>query len=142
MRVSSLRCTTDMYKYLYDKVQEIGLSDILIVKGDDKPSAYKGKYIAINCLPFTFDKALTTIRAMNINLHCPKLKNGTADKPALEQMLEFISGIIPLESAVEDTEELMLNDVYYSIHSQTNPMEDKDGTYFVNVRLSLTFNIL
>lgn len=143
------QCTTDMFKFLTEqktaKAAETGyswLADVNIYKDDDKPITYKGQYIAINCLPFVYGKAVNDSNVMNVNLHAPKLSDGTADRTQLNKLVTFIESLFPIENGTEDVVSTQIGGAYYDIHSISNPMEDKDETYFINIRLSLTFNSL
>lgn len=150
--ITGNQCTTDLYNLLKEKLQEAASSEaseewawldsVRVFKDDDRPASYKGFYIAVNCLPFVYGKVLNSQNVANVNLHAPKLSDGTADRIALNQMLAFISGFIPMESELEEEHGLYLNGVYYVIHSVSRPMDDVDETYLTNVRLSLTFNAL
>lgn len=129
-----------MYRFLREKIQsDTMMSDIQVFKDDDKNPHYKGKYIAINCLPFSYGDNKVDGGVMNINLHCPRLISGGADREALNKLFSFISELIPFDDATEDSDTLFLGGVHYVIKTQSRPMEDKDDTYFVNLRLKLTF---
>lgn len=139
----TMQATTDMYKYLVDniakdKAKQDYLQGVEVFKDEDKPQTFKGSYIAINALPFVFGNAIAD-NTMNINVHCPNLTNGEADRVKLGKIVGYICSIIPTEGATDDSEELLLQGAVYTIRSQSRPISDTDNTHFVNLKTKIKF---
>ena len=102
----------------------------------EKTLSNKGAYIVVNHLPFTFGRQVHE-DVLNVNLHSPKLKTGGADVKSLARMLDDIDGLIPYEIDEEDDEMLEIDGAYYAITSVSQPMEDNDNTYFINIKVKV-----
>lgn len=119
--------------YLHEK------QDVKVFKFE-KAIKHKGEYIAINHLPFTFGQLANQNNVLNVNIHVPALTSGGANIPRMTRILSVITGLIPYESEQEEKAGLNLQGSYFSILSVSQPMEDKDGTFFVNIRIKLITN--
>ena len=143
--ITGLQTTTSLYKFLVNKLAEDADSPLLknrsvkVFKDDDKNADYSGIYIAVNALPFTYGPAVNSDNVMNLNIHVPNLTSGKADRALLTEFVDYLLTIFPLESFDEDSTQLMIDGVYYTIRAISKPMKDDDDTYFVNVKLKLLF---
>lgn len=108
----------------------------------EKATGYSEEYIVVNHLPFVFGKTVSDSNILNVNLHAPKLSSGNEDVPALTNMLKDIEALIPYDVDMEDMVGVNINGSYYSITSVSQPIEDKDNTYFLNVRIKIITNQL
>ena len=108
----------------------------------EKSTGYKGNYIAVNHLPFTFGQVVNQSNVLNVNIHVPALASGGANIPKLTEILSTITELIPYERSQEEEAGLNLNGFYYSISSISQPIEDKDKTFFLNVRVKQIANQL
>lgn len=108
----------------------------------EKSANHKGEYIVVNHLPFTYGKAVNDANILNVNIHVPILSSGNADIPKLTEIFSEISSLIPEETEQEDVSGVMINGSYYAISSSSQPMEDTDNTYFINVKVKVIINQL
>ena len=131
--MNGLQAVEDMALYLHEN------QSVRVFKFE-KTTGYRGEYIAVNHLPFTFGQAVNQNNSLNVNVHVPALSKGVADIPRLTELVSVVEDLIPYENAQEEDLGLNLHGCYYSISSISPPMEDKDGTYFVNIRVKLYTN--
>lgn len=107
-----------------------------------KTTGFKGEYIVVNHLPFTFGQAVNASNALNVNIHVPALSKGGANIPRLTEVLDIITGLIPFERVQSEVNGLNIDNSYYSISSISQPIEDTDTTFFMNVKIKLITNQL
>lgn len=131
--MNGLQAVEDMALYLHEN------QSVRVFKFE-KTTGYRGEYIAVNHLPFTFGQAVNENNALNVNLHVPSLSKGVANIPRLTNLLGIVTDLIPYESAQEEDLGLNLHGCYYSISSISQPMEDKDGTHFINIKVKSITN--
>lgn len=108
----------------------------------EKEVGFKGEYIVVNHLPFTFGQLVNSDNVLNVNIHVPALSRGGANVKRMTQLLEVVSNLIPNDVWLEEQDALTLDGARFAISSVSQPMQDKDGTYFLNVRIKLTTNNL
>lgn len=103
---------------------------------------FSGEYIVVNHLPFTYGKTVNASNVLNVNIHTPVLSSGNADLVRLNEILSSICNLIPFEAEQEEVTGLPIDGSYYSITSVSQPIEDRDNTYFLNVRVKVITNQL
>lgn len=103
---------------------------------------FSDEYIVVNHLPFVYNRAVNDSNVLNVNIHVPALSSGNADVIRLTEIFNDISEIIPFESEQEDSVGVRIKDSYYSITSVSQPMEDIDKTYFLNIKVKIVINDL
>ena len=105
-----------------------------------KTTGFSGEFMVVNNLPFTRGKAVNDMNILNLNVHVPKTSSGTVNSKRLGELQTVIEGLIPWKSECEDTEnDLVINGHYYTIEADSNPIEDADNTYFINLKINVTF---
>ena len=108
----------------------------------EKTSGFNGEYIVVNYLPFTFGQLVNTNNVLNVNIHVPALSSGRANTVRLSEVYDAISQLIPDDANMEGNNGLFINGAYFSISSVTQPMQDKDNTFFLNVKVKIVTNHL
>lgn len=108
----------------------------------EKTMGFQGEYIVVNHLPFTFGQLVNSSNVLNVNIHVPALSTGRANTTRIAEIYEVVSELIPNDVNVDGELGLNLEGSYFSISSVSQPMQDKDNTYFLNVRIKLTTNQL
>lgn len=109
----------------------------------EKTAKYQGsEYIVVNHLPFTFGKVVNSDNMLNVNIHATSNSSGNADILRLSEILTDVSSLIPFESGIEDNAGINIKGVYYSIISVSQPIEDTDKTYFLNLKVKVIINEL
>lgn len=108
----------------------------------NKTVGFEGEYIVVNHLPFTFGQLVNSSNVLNVNIHVPALSNGGANIPRMMKVCEQLSKLIPTVSSTEGEFGLYLGGAYFAISSVSQPIQDKDNTYFLNMRIRLTINQL
>lgn len=108
----------------------------------EKIVKFSDEYIVVNHLPFVYNRAVNDSNVLNVNIHVPALSSGNADVIRLTEIFNDISEIIPFESEQEDSVGVRIKDSYYSITSVSQPMEDIDKTYFLNIKVKIVINDL
>ena len=99
----------------------------------EKESNYSGIYIVINHLPFIHHGPVEEGR-ININIHVPALRSGLPDSKELSGLTKIVSGLFP--------EDYMLDGAYFEFYCDSRPTPDKDGTFYVNIKVNVTYNNL
>lgn len=100
--------------------------NIPVYKYDTKPDTQKGEYIAVNALPFS--PKVFPLDTMNINIHVPISENNIYGR-----LSELVKMIRPLFDGT------YLSDpgIGFYLESESQPDEDKDNTYFVNLKIKI-----
>lgn len=106
----------------------------------EKMVDYFGEYIVVNHLPFIYNKVVNDSNVLNVNIHVPALPSGNADILRLMEIYSSVSDFIPFDMEQEEVVGVQIKGSYYSIISTSQPMEDADGTYFLNVKVKVTTN--
>lgn len=101
---------------------------------------FSGEYIVVNHMPFIYGRAVNDSNILNVNIHVPKLSSGNADILRLTEIYSDICFLLPFDMEQEEIVGLLIGDSYYSITTVSQPMEDVDGTYFLNVKVKLVTN--
>lgn len=100
----------------------------------EKKETYKGAdYIVINHLPF-IHRGEVEQGVVNINIHAMKTKTNEPDTAKLVAYAKDIVGLFP-----KDT---FINGAYYEYYADSRPTPDDDGTFYINVQLSVIYNDL
>lgn len=109
---------------------------------NEKETGFSGEYVVVNCLPFSYGKAVNDYNALNVNIHIPNQKSGLKDLKRLNEVVKEIEALIPAQSSEEEEDMLNLNGNYYCRESESAPMNDDDDTSFINMVVSIIFNEL
>lgn len=133
--MNGIEAVTELALFLHNNL------DIKVFKFE-KSTGYIGEYIAVNHLPFKFGKVVNDDTVLNVNVHVPAMKSGGADTKRLSTLIQSVSTLIPTASDIEDDSYLNINNNYYAISTISQPIEDKDNTYFVNVKIVVIYNNL
>lgn len=137
--IDGLKCTTDIAVML--KKAMSAQSPKMEFYKFRKTTDYKGEYLVVNYLPFAYGgKSLNDYNRLNVNIHVPALDNGDIPTVRLTELKSQIERLIPYDCAEETCETLVLNGVSYTIDNVSQPMEDDDVTWFLNIVLKVTFN--
>ena len=106
----------------------------------EKEANFSGEYIVVNHLPFIYNKAVNDSNVLNVNIHVPALASGNADILRLTEIYTDICNLIPFDMVQEEVVGVLIDGSYYSIISTSQPMEDVDGTYFLNIKVKIITN--
>lgn len=107
-----------------------------------KTVGFSGEYIVVNHLPFVYNKAVNDSNTLNVNIHVPALSSGDADVIRMTEVYSDICELIPFDMEQEEEVGILIKGSYYSIMSTSQPMEDTDNTYFINVKVKVIINQL
>lgn len=106
----------------------------------EKPTNYRGAYIALNHLAFQYGAGVNTSGVVNVNIHVPDLTDGQPDTRSLQVLADRIRAIIPeRDESTEDGAGLRIGSAFYALDGDSSPMSDTDGTHFANLRVRVTF---
>ena len=100
----------------------------------EKKENYSGEYIVVNHLPFLRRDAVE-VGIVNVNVHVPRLITNEPPSKRLSQLVKQIILMFPPEG-------LYLGRAYFEFYGDSRPIEENDGTYFVNVQFKVTYNNL
>lgn len=131
--MNGLKAVQDLALFLHNQ-QEVKVFKF------EKTVDYVGEYIVVNHLPFVYNKDVNDSNVLNVNVHVPTLVSGNADIPRLTEIYSDVCELIPFDMEQEDTVGVFIGGSYYSIISTSQPMEDVDGTYFLNVKVKIVTN--
>lgn len=123
------RAVTVVWKHLTQVFQNV---DMRVFKYE-KEEGYIGNYIAINHLPFIHSGPVEEGR-ININIHVPALRSGLPDSRQLSNLTRIVASLFP--------DNYMLDGAFYEFYCDSRPTPDKDGTFYVNVKVNVTYNNL
>ncbi len=100
----------------------------------EKDETYSGgEYIAVNNLPFPH-RYIAQSSTVNINIHVPKnVKTGEPDTKRLGQLVNAIRPLFEYDDGV------CLNGAYFRFASDSRPVLDNDGTYYVNLAIECLY---
>lgn len=99
----------------------------------EKREDAKGEYIAVNHLPFVHRGSVER-GTVNINVHVPKLPTNEPNTRRLSELTEEVASLFP--------ENTYISGAYYEFYSDSRPVLDGDGTYYVNLQLNVYYNDL
>lgn len=116
---------------VYDYLKE-NISGVNIYKYK-KGKSETGEYIAVNNLPFIFDDAIGK-GEVNINIHVPQLRTELPNIKRLDTLAIDVAALF--------SQTVYLSGAYFDLSTDSRPTEDTDSTYYVNIRLKVTFNNL
>lgn len=108
----------------------------------EKTMGFQGEYIVVNHLPFTFGQLVNSNNVLNVNVHVPALSKGRANVMRMTEIYDNISQLIPNDVNTGSEYGLNLSGSYFSISSVSQPMPDKDNTYFLNIKVKTIINQL
>jgi hypothetical protein len=131
--MNGLQAVQDLALYLNKKMS------IKVFKFE-KTVGFSGEYIVVNHLPFIYNKGVNDSNVLNVNLHVPALTSGNANVIRLTEIYSKLCELIPFDYSEEEEMGKLINGSYYSIISTSQPMEDVDSTYFLNVKIKLITN--
>lgn len=133
--MKSFEAVTYLAKYLAKHVEV----PVYIYKKD--PTLKDKPYLCLNSLQFNYDKWISRNNIINVNVHYPSLSNGIPNTEELNGLVEDVTALIPMKNATteDDDKVLMIKEFMYEIETDSNCMEDTDNTFFVNIRVSVTF---
>lgn len=98
-----------------------------------KDSAHTGEYILLDHQPFTFEDVVGN-GIVNVHVHVPDLSGEKQNRERLQEICDDVIGLFP-----DDT---FLNGYYVDILSISDSMADEDGTHFITIELTITYNNL
>lgn len=100
----------------------------------ERPQTFDGGcYIVVNFLPFVYSDVICE-GTVNINVHVPKTATNEPNGKRLSKMSRQIAEWF--------REGLYLDGAYYELYSDSRPTPDNDDTYYVNIKLNVTYNNL
>lgn len=99
----------------------------------EKPVGMKGEYICVNHLPF-IHRDVVGEGIVNINVHVPKTKT---DLPDTKRLSVIVQDVVRLFG-----QRIYLEKAFFEFFSDSRPVADEDGTYYVNIQLNVIFNNL
>jgi hypothetical protein len=131
--MTGLEAVTAVAKYIVSQRANIEETDMLVCKYDKEKKA-NGEYIVVNNLPFTHTEKLSTA-TINVNIHVPMLpKSETADTKRLSVLTNKISALFDSEYGT------LLNGAYFKFATDSRPIKENDGTWFVNIEIECVYN--
>lgn len=107
-----------------------------------KDPLFTGKpYICLNYLSVQYGAWINESCIVNVNVHYPSMSNGQPNTIELAKLSDSVTELIPCRNTQteDDNEELLLDGFRYELESDSNCMEDNDSTYFINLRVKVTF---
>ena len=131
--MNGLQAVQDLALYLYKKL------DVKVFKFE-KTVGFNGEFVVVNHLPFVYGKAANDSNTLNVNIHVPKNESGNANIVRLTEIYSDICYHIPFDTEEEEDVGVLIKGSYYAISSTSQPMEDSDDTYFLNVKVKIITN--
>lgn len=98
-----------------------------------KDSIFTGEYILLDHAPFTFEHVVAN-GVVNVQVHVPDLVGGKQNRGRLQEICVDVIGLFP-----DDT---FVNGYYAEVLSITDSTAGEDGTHFITIGLSITYNNL
>lgn len=100
----------------------------------EKPETFKeGMYVVVNHLPFVH-RGEVEEGVVNINVHVKKTRTNEPDTKKLTDNVKAIAALIPSNT--------YLGGAYFNFYADSRPTPDKDGTYYINMQVTVTYNDL
>lgn len=100
----------------------------------EKPAKVSGEYIVVNHLPFRHRNAVEE-GTVNVNIHVPRRSTGEPNSRRLSELSEELIALF-------DPRGSYLCGAYFKYFADSRPIEENDGTYFVNLQFTVTYNNL
>lgn len=122
-----------LYKYFVENIDKIGIQKGRVFKYEIPEKLTAGDYIAINHLPFVYNREINE-GVVNLNIHCPKTSQNLPDSKKLQTIAKNAIGLFE-----DDT---YLSGCYFEFYSISRPTKDNDDTYYVNIKFNVTYNNL
>lgn len=115
--------------------------DMRVFKYKKDVNLKNAPYICLNSLQFSYNAWHNSYNVINVNVHYPSNSDGSPNVEELNKMVERVFSLIPQRNATteDDDRVLMIKGYIYEIENDSNCMEDTDGTFFVNIRVCVTF---
>lgn len=100
----------------------------------EKDETYSGgEYIAVNNLPFPH-RYVSQSSTVNINIHVPKnVKTGEPNTKRLGQIVDAVRPLFEYDDGIK------LGKGRYRFDSDSRPVLDNDGTYYVNLAIECLY---
>lgn len=100
----------------------------------ERPKGVSGEYIVVNHLPFKHVREVEE-GIVNVNVHVPRLHSNVPDSERLSLLASHIVELF-------DPRGTCLNEACFQFYADSRPIEENDGTYFINLQFKVTFNNL
>lgn len=100
----------------------------------ERPKGVTGEYIVVNHLPFKHVRDVEE-GIVNVNIHVPRLRSNV---PNSQRLSEIACCLVCLF----DPRGNEMNGAYFQYYADSRPIEENDGTYFINLQFKVTFNNL
>lgn len=126
--------TTALVGYLREN-----LTGEKVFKGEKTTKTKMERYVCVNCLPVYHGEALNQSARVNVNVHTRRKTDGTCDTGAMNTFCDTVLALFPKEEGIEDCEALDIDGFTFVRESESNPTEDTDDTYYVNISLRVYF---
>jgi hypothetical protein len=122
-----------LYIYLNKNIKAIGIKEGRIFKYEIPDDLPTGDYIAINHLPFVNSEVINE-GVVNMNIHCPKTSKNLPDTKRLVDIEKKVLALV--------MDGIYLDGCYFALFSDSRPTRDNDGTYYINLKFTVTYNNL
>lgn len=122
-----------LYIYLNKNIKAIGIKEGRIFKYEIPDDLPTGDYIAINHLPFVNSEVINE-GVVNMNIHCPKTSKNLPDTKRLVDIEKKVLALV--------MDGIYLYGCYFALFSDSRPTRDNDGTYYINLKFTVTYNNL
>lgn len=100
----------------------------------ERPGKLSGEYIVVNHLPFVHREAVEE-GIVNVNIHVPRLSTNEPDAKRLHTLASEVAALV-------DPRGSYLANTYIEFYADSRPVEDNDGTYYVNLQFKVYYNNL
>lgn len=122
-----------LYIYLNKNIKAIGIKEGRIFKYEIPDDLPTGDYIAINHLPFVNSEVINE-GVVNMNIHCPKTSKNLPDTKRLVDIEKKVLALV--------MDGIYLDGCYFALFCDSRPTRDNDGTYYINLKFTVTYNNL
>lgn len=100
----------------------------------EKPETFKeNMYVVVNHLPFVH-RGEVEEGVVNINVHVKKTSTNEPDTKKLTDNVREIVALLP-----KDT---YLGGAYFNFYADSRPTPDNDGTFYINMQVTVIYNDL
>lgn len=133
--MTGLEAVTAVVKYLnVNKASIFGNNaNGKIFKYEKDETFTGGEYIAVNSLPFPH-RYVAASSTVNINVHVPKIQK--TGEPDTKRLGDLVNAVRPL---FEYDDGILLDGSYFRFDSDSRPVLDGDGTYYVNLAIECLY---
>lgn len=98
----------------------------------ERPPKVSGEYIVVNHLPFMHRNSVEE-GIVNVNIHVPQRSTGEPDSRRLSELSEELIALFNPRGTY-------LCGAYFQYLADSRPIEENDGTFFINLQFTVTFN--